>query len=94
MTPLLTASFIYIMLIIFLYSFKPKICFCNDGKMKKFGLGKNKTPFTFVTISIILGIFSLVLTSIYNQYASPIADNVVDTALTAADEALKLLQQG
>lgn len=70
--PLHIAILIYIGLVIGLYSFKPKFCFTKGGNMKKFGIGKNKTPFTFLTVSVIIGIFSLVLSILYTEYSIPI----------------------
>lgn len=78
MNPLHIAILVYIGLIICLYSFKPKFCFTQRGLMKKFGIGKNKTPFTFLTISLILGLFSFVIALIYNNYVSEVVGNVIE----------------
>ena len=83
MTPLLTSIIIYILIIITIYSFKPKLCFDEEGKMKKFGLGNNKTPFTFLTISIVIGIFSLVISLIYTDY---IQSNTIQTTINNSQE--------
>ena len=81
MNPLHIAIFVYIGLVVCLYSFKPKFCFDKKGYMKKFGIGKNKTPFTFLTVSMILGLFSFVISFIYNDYSSnliELIDDVID----------------
>lgn len=78
MNPLHIAILVYIGLVVCLYSFKPKFCFTEDGHMKKFGIGKKKTPFTFLTISIILGLFSFVISLIYNDYVSHIVELLED----------------
>lgn len=78
MNPLHTAIIIYIGLMICLYSFKPQFCFNKKGCMKKFGIGKNKTPFTFLTVSIILGIFSFVIALIYEDHAANIVESVLE----------------
>ena len=80
MNALLISILVYILLVICLYSFKPKLCFCEDGKMKSFGIGKNKTPFTFLSISIILGIFSLIISVIYQDYITPSVQDVIEEA--------------
>ena len=78
MNPLHIAILVYIGLIVCLYSFKPKFCFNKKGCMKKFGIGKHKTPFTFLTVSIILGLFSFVISIIYNDYASNFVELMED----------------
>ena len=93
MTPLLIAVLIYILLIICIYSFKPKICFSDKGKMKSFGIGKNKTPFTFLGISIVLGIFALVISIIYTDYMIPAVEDVLEEAQQVAQQAAKLLAE-
>lgn len=79
MDPLLTSIFIYIVLVICIYSFKPKFCFIKN-KMKSFGLGKNKTPFTFLMVSVVLGIFSLIIGIIYKDFMVPISEDIIDVA--------------
>ena len=91
MKPLVTSILIYMLLIISIYSFKPKICFEKDGKMKSFGIGKNKTPFTFLSISIILGIFSLIISTVYMDYIIPQTEEVIEQAKNIAQEALDVL---
>ena len=91
MNALLISILIYILLIVCLYSFKPRICFKRDGKMKSFGIGKNKTPFTFLTISIILGIFSLVLAIIYQDYITPSVNEVLQEARDIAKQTTGIL---
>ena len=61
--------------------------------MKKFGLGRNKTPFTFLTVSIILGLFSLIISIIYNDYMIPVAEDVLQEAKQVAEQATQLLAQ-
>ena len=78
MNPLYIAILVYIGLIVCLYSFKPKFCFNKKGCMKKFGIGKNKTPFTFLTVSIILGLFSFVISIIYNDYSTNLVELIED----------------
>lgn len=91
MNALVTSIIVYILLMICLYAFKPKLCFCNDGKMKKFGIGKNKTPFTFLSISIILGIFSLVISVIYQDYFTPTVEDVIKEAKEIIQETQKTI---
>lgn len=91
MSALLSSVLIYILLVICIYSFKPKICFDKYGKMKRFGIGKNKTPFTFLTISIVLGIFSLVLSMIYTEYITPSVSEVLQEAKDIAQQAEQLI---
>jgi len=84
MNPLHIAILVYIGLVICLYSFKPKFCFDKKGRMKQFGIGKNKTPFTFLTISIILGVFSFVISLIYNDYAANFIEEIIDDVIEMA----------
>ena len=93
MNALITSVLIYILLIICIYSFKPKLCFRQDGKMKSFGVGKNKTPFTFLSISIILGIFSFVIATLYNEYITPTVQDILEEAKEIAENATELLNQ-
>jgi hypothetical protein len=44
---------IYILVSLFIYKIKPDLIFKNE-KMKQFGLGKNKTIFSFHTILIFI----------------------------------------
>ena len=67
MSPLLISIIIYIALVIFLFSLKPKFCFDKYGNLKKFGIGKNKTPFTFMNISMIIGLFAFMVAQIHNK---------------------------
>lgn len=91
MNALVTSIIFYILLIICLYAFKPKLCFCDDGKMKKFGIGKNKTPFTFLSISILLGIFSLIISVIYQDYITPSVDDVIKEAKELIEQTHKVI---
>ena len=77
MNSLLAAVFIYIMLVIGIFSFKPKMCFDKKGRMKRFGIGKNKTPFTFLIISIVLGIFSFVIATLYYDTVEDLIEEVL-----------------
>ena len=91
MNPLATSVLFYILLVVCIYSFKPRMCFDNQGKMKQFGIGKNKTPFTFLSISMILGIFSLIFSTIYTDYMLPTTTHVLEQAKDIAQEALEVL---
>lgn len=93
MNPLTISILIYILFILGIYSLKPKFCFDKQGKMKQFGIGKNKTPFTFLTISIVLGIFSLILSIIYNDYMIPATEDLIKEAKEIAEEAAQVLAE-
>ena len=91
MNALITSVLVYILLIISIYSFKPQLCFRKDGKMKSFGIGKNKTPFTFLSISIILGVFSFVIATLYNEYITPTVEDIIEEATEIVDTAKNLI---
>ena len=93
MSPLLISILFYIFLMLSIFSFKPKFCFTQEGQMKKFGIGKNKTPFTFLSISIIMGLFSLILSVIYTEYMSPIASEVISHATEITQSAINTLSE-
>jgi hypothetical protein len=48
--------FIYLVISVGLYFLKPKIMFNNDGNMKKFGIGFDKTIFYYPYVIIILAL--------------------------------------
>lgn len=48
--------FLYIIISIGIYFLKPKIMFSNDGNMKKFGTGFDKTIFYYPYVIIIIGL--------------------------------------
>lgn len=56
-TPLIRTLVIYFIINFLLFIIKPKILFTNDGHIKSFGFGDNKTimflPFITITFSII-----------------------------------------
>jgi len=64
--PIVNSFLVFLIASLLLYTIKPKLMF-KDGKMKKFGYGKNKTCFTFpVTvfgITLISFIFFKVISS-------------------------------
>ena len=78
MSPLFIAILIYIGLVIGIYSFRPKFCFDNKGGLKKFGIGKNKTPFTFLSVSVMMGIFAFIIAIIYSENVQPVIENVLE----------------
>lgn len=45
--PIVNSFLVFLIASLLLYSIKPKFMFKKDGKMKKFGYGKQKTCFTF-----------------------------------------------
>ena len=45
--PIVNSFLVFLISSLLLYSLKPSIMFKKDGKMKKFGYGKNRTCFTF-----------------------------------------------
>ena len=65
--PIVNSFLVFLISSLLLYSLKPSIMFKKDGKMKKFGYGKNRTCFTFpVTvfgITLISFIFFKVISS-------------------------------
>lgn len=68
-TPLIKTLFIYSIINIFLFTIKPNLLFTNDGKIKSFGCGDNKTiisvPFLTITLSIV---FYFIMT-LYNKFS-------------------------
>jgi len=56
-TPLIRTLVIYLIINFLLFVIKPNILFTNDGHMRSFGCGDNKTiislPFITITFSII-----------------------------------------
>ena len=60
-------AILYLMVAIGLYYIKPEIMF-KDGKIKQFGVGKNKTIFYYPMILIIISIILYI--SVYSIYLS------------------------
>jgi hypothetical protein len=53
--------FIYIFSLIILWIAKPSLCFNEEGKVKNWGVGKNKTMYPIFIISLSISIISLFL---------------------------------
>lgn len=51
--------FIYIFSLIILWIGKPSLCFNNKGKIKKWGIGEDKTMYPIFIISLSISIISL-----------------------------------
>lgn len=64
MKPLHISIILYIFFILIIYTIKPRMFFLKNGKMKNFGIGKYKTLFTFLNVSLLFGCFTFVLSNI------------------------------
>jgi hypothetical protein len=65
-TPTILSIGIFIAISITLWYYKPTIMFNDDGKMKLFGTGENKTVFYYPVVVIFIGMITyIVVNSIY-----------------------------
>lgn len=62
--PLKFSLLIYIFSIIFIYIFKPDICFNDNGENKDWGTGNDKTLFHFIIICFLISLFSYLILNI------------------------------
>ena len=59
--------FIYIFSLIILWIAKPSMCFNKEGKIKQWGVGKDKTMYPIFIISLSISIISLFLLMCLNN---------------------------
>lgn len=45
--------FIYVLICIAIWNYKPKAMFTEEGNIKQFGIGHNKTPYSFPIVIIV-----------------------------------------
>lgn len=57
-TRLVYATVFFILLILLIYASKPHLIFDTNGDTKPFGIGNNKTMFSFGVFTVVLAILS------------------------------------
>ncbi len=57
-TRLLYASVFFVLLVLLIYTSKPSLVFDNDGNVRPFGIGDDKTMFSFGVFTVLFAILS------------------------------------
>lgn len=57
-TRLLYATAFFVLLIMLIYTSKPHLVFDNNGKLRPYGIGDDKTMFSFGVFTVVLAIIS------------------------------------
>lgn len=72
------ALIVYIGIVFLIYLNKPKLMFKEDGELKKYGLGRDKTLFSFPVCCITLAIITFFATASITELFSKIKIIVED----------------